>query len=225
MTKKNTSEESAFTLCYQALLLAIALLVLNGCATPYQTAGLVAAGVTVAAARTPGHELEQIYYLGVFDPEEQLPPSMYRVTVRGQVSMLSSTKFASGWVPAGIIDSLNGRAGLDANGSGDVEFSQTSTNYNVNLNMGRRLMMFGPEGFREAPRNHRLVIVMGANPKGFFDAVDGALGEISSVALERKNTALEKQLFEALITTTSSRENLMRFKAQVADDLPRQPKN
>ncbi len=206
---------------YQLLLLVSASLLVNGCATPYQTAGLTVGLATATGSRAPAHELEQIYYVGVFDPEEQLPPTVYRLTVRGQVSLLSSTKFASGWVPAGVIDSLNGRIGLDAYGSGDVEFTQTNKHYNVNLKTGRRLMMFGPEGFREAPRNHRLVIVMGANPKGFFDAVDGALAEISSVVVERKNAALEKQLFEAMISTTSSRENLMRFKAQVADDLTR----
>jgi hypothetical protein len=207
------------------LLLACAALLFSGCASPYQTAGLVVGAVTVAGARSPVHELEQTYYLGVFDPEEQLPPTVYRLMVRGQVSILSSTKFASGWVPAGIIDSLNGRVGLDATGLGEVQFSQTNKDYNAKLEPGRRLMMFGPEGFREAPRDHRLVIVMGADPKGFFEAVDGALGEISSVAVEKSNSALEKQLFEALITATSSRENLMRFKTEIADDLPRQTKN
>src|SRR6266498_4376384 len=221
MTRRTAPAGSGVAFLYQLLLLVSASLLVNGCATPYQTAGLTVGLATATGSRAPAHELEQIYYVGVFDPEEQLPPTVYRLTVRGQVSLLSSTKFASGWVPAGVIDSLNGRIGLDAYGSGDVEFTQTNKHYNVNLKTGRRLMMFGPEGFREAPRNHRLVIVMGANTKGFFDAVDGALAEISSVVVERKNAALEKQLFEAMISTTSSRENLMRFKAQVADDLTR----
>jgi hypothetical protein len=46
---------------------------------------------------------------------------------------------------------------------------------------GRRLIMFGPEGFREAPKNHRLVVVMGSNPDKFFSAVDEALGEVARV--------------------------------------------
>ena len=46
---------------------------------------------------------------------------------------------------------------------------------------GRRLMMFGPEGFREAPRNHRLVVVMGSSPEKFFSAVDEALGHLDRV--------------------------------------------
>ena len=196
---------------------------LAGCATPEQTAALAIGGATVMAARTPSQELEQIYYLGVFDPEEQLPPTVYRLTVRGQASVMSGTRFASGWVPAGIIDSLNGRLNLDAYGSGDVEFSQTNATYSVALKTGRRLMMFGPEGFREAPRDHRLVIVMGADPKKFFEAVDGALGEISSVSAERDNAALEKQLFEALVRTASSRDNLNHLKNEVAEDLSAHP--
>jgi hypothetical protein len=194
----------------------------GGCATPYQTAALVAGGVVAAGAKSPAQELEQIYYLGVFDPEEQLPPAVYRLTVRGQASILSNTKFASGWVPASLVDALNGRIGLDPSGSGEVEFSQTNTAHNVSLATGRRLMLFGPEGFREAPRNHRLVIVMGADPKTFFEAMDSALGQVSGVTIERQNTALEQKLFQALVSTASSRENLSRLKAAMAEDLPRQ---
>ncbi len=43
------------------------------------------------------------------------------------------------------------------------------------LTIGRRLMQFGPEGFREVPKDHRLVIMMGANPEDFFKAMDMAL--------------------------------------------------
>jgi hypothetical protein len=39
---------------------------------------------TGLGAMTPGHEIEQIYYLGSFDPQEQVPPALYRVRVRGQ---------------------------------------------------------------------------------------------------------------------------------------------
>ena len=38
---------------------------------------------------------------------EQVPPSVYRVRVKGQASFLSATKFASGWVPADLVDSLS----------------------------------------------------------------------------------------------------------------------
>src|SRR5207245_550280 len=69
-----------------------------GCAHNAQTAGLIAGGIATAAV-TPTHELEQIYYLGVFDPDEQLPRSVYRLRVHGQSSPLNATRFASGWVP------------------------------------------------------------------------------------------------------------------------------
>lgn len=192
----------------------------GGCATPQQTAGLVVSGTVATVARTPSQELEQVYYVGVFDPEEQLQPTVYRLTVRGQSSMMSFTKFASGWVPAGIIDSLNGTVSMEDEGSGKISYSKGDSSSEPKFNFDRRLVMFGPEGFREAPRNHRLVIVMGANPKGFFEAVDGALGEISGVSVERRNAALEKQLFEALLANANSQENLLRFKADLADVLP-----
>src|SRR5947208_52474 len=88
----------------------------SGCATPYQNAALGVAGATVAGAYSPGHEIEQIYYLGVFDPQEQIPPTIYRITVHGQASVISGTEYASGWVPAQLIDSLNSRINTDAGG-------------------------------------------------------------------------------------------------------------
>ncbi len=198
-----------------------ALLVCAGCATPAQTGGLAVGVATAVGSVVPAHELEQTYYLGVFDPEEQLPATVYRLTVRGQASFLSKMQFASGWVPAALIDSLNSRVGLNADNASTVQFSQTSTNETVNLATGRRLMLFGPEGFREAPRNYRLVVVMGADPEAFFRAIDGALGVLSGATIERGNAALEKKLFEALVTTSSSRQNLNRLKSEVSEDLPR----
>ena len=70
-------------------------LLLAGCHTSVQTGALVTGGVTLAGARTPSQDLEQIYYLGVFDPEEQLPPTFYRLTVRGQASAMSRTRPSS----------------------------------------------------------------------------------------------------------------------------------
>lgn len=197
-----------------------AALALAGCATPAQTGGLVVGGVTLAGARTPSQDLEQIYYVGVFDPEEQIPPSFYRLTVRGQASAMSNTRFASGWVPAGIIDSLNGQLSYNPNDDHGVGFTQTNDTLNARLNLGRRFVMFGPEGFREAPRDHRLVIVMGASPKAFFDAVDGALGEISGVTLERSNTLAARKLTDAITELSQSREKLLRIELDAANKLP-----
>ncbi len=204
-------------LCCGAMLLGA------GCATPAQTAGL-AVGLTAAVGGVaPAQELEQTYYLGVFDPEEQLPPAMYRLTVRGQASFLSGMKFASGWVPAGLIDSLNTTISGTTDGSGGLQLSQPPTNQAVSLATGRRLTLFGPEGFRQAPRDYRLVVVMGADPQAFFGAIDRALGAISGVAVERGNVELQKKLFEALVTSSSSSQNLSRLKREVAEALPRRP--
>lgn len=140
-------------------------------------------GAVIGLGHTPTTSIGQTYYLGVFDPREQLPPTIYRIRVQGQASALSTTAFASGWVRADLVDSLSGQVGLDKNKvtfSEDVNNGVTPEEDKGALN--RRLVMFGPEGFREAPRNHRLVVVMGSNPEGFFSSVDRALGVVASVS-------------------------------------------
>ena len=62
---------------------------------------------TAYLAASPSNEIEQVYYIGIFDPQEQLPPQVYRIRVRGQASAFSRTRFASGWVRAEIADSLS----------------------------------------------------------------------------------------------------------------------
>src|SRR6185436_10478783 len=76
------------------------------------------------------------------------------------------------------------------------------------LKPGRRLMMFGPEGFREAPADHRLVIVMGANPKAFFEAIDTALGDLSQVSVDSGNKAVMKQMLAIQDQINGSLENV-----------------
>ena len=120
----------------------------------------------------------------MFDPREQLPPTIYRVRVQGQASGLTWTKFASGWVHADLLDSLSGSISVDKTGVklGQVAADGDSLAKELDKSgLNRRLVMFGPEGFREAPKNHRLVVVMGNNPEGFFGAVDRALGTVASV--------------------------------------------
>src|SRR3954454_10006055 len=66
------------TIASSTLLGLVALLTQGGCATPAQTALLIGAGVgatTATLAQAPGEEMEQIYYLGCFDPQEQIPPT------------------------------------------------------------------------------------------------------------------------------------------------------
>jgi hypothetical protein len=139
----------------------------------------IAAGL-LGAAHLPTTQMQQVYYLGVFDPRDQVPPMIYRVRIQGQASALNRTNYASGWVHASVLDSLSpdsthaatlkelsGKGGPGKNG--DEKSALT----------GRRLVMFGPEGFRDAPKDHRLVVVMGSDPSAFFSAIDRALGVVA----------------------------------------------
>jgi len=192
-----------------------------GCATPEQTAALGVGGVVLAGAQAPTHEVEQIYYLGVFDPEEQIPPSIYRVTVHGQSSFLNTTHFASGWVPASVIDSLSGQVSVDANANTAASVTAPDAASQASLNFGRRLVMFGPEGFREAPRNQRLVIVMGSDPSKFFDSVNQALGEMTSVSQVQNNSQIQQQLALAYQFVRNSQQNISEFQLEVSEELPK----
>jgi hypothetical protein len=156
------------------------LALLAACATPWQSGALVVGGTGVLG-HSPTSIMNQTYYLGAFDPLEQMPPTIYRIRVQGQASALSRTAFASGWVRADLVDSLSGKIEVDRNtvqvsGNKTVPLGQTDEN---GTDLNRRLIMFGPEGFREAPRNHRLVVVMGSNPESFFSSVDRALGVVA----------------------------------------------
>jgi len=191
---------------------------LTGCATMAGNVVLGAVGSTLLGARSPAHEIEQIYYLGVFDAQEQMPEAIYRVTVKGQASFISSTKFASGWVPAAVVDSLGSRISLDPNKTaGDLTISGGTEM--PALKTGRRLVLFGPEGFREAPRDHRLVIVMGASPQAFFQAIDAALGDFAEIQLERGNAELRQKIFEALLKLKDDQKALKDLRIDFGEDL------
>lgn len=168
-------------------------LILSSCGTPETVVGS-AIGITAFGGRSPGHELQQVYYLGAFDPLEQLPPLMYRITVFGQASVLSSVKFSSGWVRSELIDSLNTQIEYE-DGAGGMKISRIGDEELSGLNPSRRLYLFGPEGFREAPKDHRLVIVMGSSPQKFFEAVDQTLSIYARSEYEEQNTELIQKIF------------------------------
>lgn len=182
----------------------IGLSCLVGCNSPGGTAAGVAAGVTLVGGQSPTQTIEQVFYVGVFDPLEQLPPAVYRLRVRGQASALSSTRFASGWVPAAIVDGLGSRLEIDGQGTATVEGEKSA----VTGIAGRGLMMFGPEGFRAAPRDHRLAIVMGSNPEEFFRAVSQALGTVTEVQQERLESTASQKILEELYRLLEEREAL-----------------
>lgn len=177
----------------------------GGCTT---TTATIAAGIggTAFLAHSPNNEIEQIYYLGVFDPQEQVPPTVYRVRVHGQASAFNFTRFSSGWVPADVIDSLGTSVHFEkAGGALKIEDAEKLNNA---LPTGRKLVLFGPEGFRPAPEDHRLVIVMGSNPEGFFKAVDESLGMVSEVKVKQRNMKLQQEVFTELLQISNERQRL-----------------
>ena len=200
-----------------------ALCLLGGCSTHMASSvlesNLLYGGALLAAAGAPGAEIEQIYYLGVLDPQEQVPSTVYRVRVHGQASAISFTSFASGWVRASLIDSLGSSIGADKE-TGDISITNTADADFGSLKTGRRLVLFGPEGFREAPKDHRLVIVMGASPEKFFKAMDESLGIVAEVKAEQRATSLQTELFQALIQVKGERERLDDLMRDIESDLP-----
>jgi hypothetical protein len=192
------------------LLLAVfSLIALSGCSLNPATRNTLAGAGVAALGVTPSMNLEQVYYLGVFDPQEQLPPTLYRVRVRGQASALNFSRYASGWVHADLIDSLSTVAKFSGKelDSGIQVTPGTGDDYK-SFTPGRRLVMFGPEGFREAPANHRLVIAMGSSPERFFAAVDQALGNVAAATQGQSGPNLERSLFREILRLKSERERL-----------------
>ncbi len=188
----------------------------SGCTTTNDT---IAAGIGGAAflAHSPNNEIEQIYYLGVFDPQEQVPPTVYRVRVHGQASAMSFMRFSSGWVPADVIDSLGTSVHFEkAGGALKIEEAEKLNN---SLPTGRKLVLFGPEGFRPAPEDHRLVIVMGSNPEEFFKAIDKSLGMISEVKVQQRNMKLQQEVFTELLQISNERQRLDELAKDVDTDL------
>ena len=174
-------------------------LAISGCNTIAQRNQTILATGAVAAAMTPSFDLEQTYYLGSFDPAGQLPPTLYRIRVRGQSSMLNRTKLASSWVPAEVVDALTGSATLNTN-DGTITITKDAANPGTNINeSGRRLMQFGPEGFRSAPKGHRLVILMGANPEAVEQAFSSALGTVAMATSGVSGNAVDREALKALL--------------------------
>lgn len=190
---------------------------LGGCLAGLEALSIGFGAATVAGARSASSEIEQIYYLGVLDPRDQLPPTVYRVRVHGQASALGLTNFASGWVKAEVIDSLGTTVSFENN---QAKIAPATGAELAGFETGRRLVMFGPEGFREAPKGHRLVIVMGSNPQGFFNAVDRSLGIVAEAQVGKRDEALDRKLFEALVHLRNEREALRLVKADVDSDVP-----
>jgi hypothetical protein len=203
----------------RASLILLTVACVTGCNSTPQTIALGVGATTAVGGLSPNNEIEQVYYLGAFDPREQVQPAVYRVRVRGQASFISLTRFASGWVPASLIDSLGTNVSLDKE-SGNIQITKANDTPLPTLINGRRMILFGPEGFREAPRDHRLVIVMGSSPEDFFKAIDSSLGVISQAQEKQRSDALEQPLFRALLAIKGERERLQDLRKDMEVDLP-----
>lgn len=184
----------------QRLVLALsACAALVACGSAEKNLTLAAAGAIGGGTFVPGAQIEQIYYLGVIDPIEQVPEAIYRLRVRGQASAMSNVKFASGWVPSWTVDALS-RSAPGANGEKNAWLQQACTGAEGCFQpRGRRLVQFGPESFREVPADWRLVIVMGGDPSAFFQAIDQTLGRVAEVTLDQDNAQVRKAITSAAL--------------------------
>ncbi len=180
---------------------------LQGCAIEHvATRNSLTAATVATLAATPNADIEQTYYLGSFDPQDQVPPAIYRIRVRGQSSVLNRTRFASSWVPAEVVDALTGSISFKDKSSLDVQ--ATGTAGAKGLDVGRGMIMFGPEGFREAPRNHRLVIVMGSDPEQVEQAFASALGTVASVKFGQGGAAVNDAVMDLLLKLADEKDSL-----------------
>lgn len=193
---------------------------LVGCANSTEYAWM-GAGTTAYLSQAPANEIEQVYYLGVFDPQDQVPPTIYRLTVRGQASALSQMKFGSGWLHSSLIDSLETKASFSRDSDrASIEkpsaFSKSDDSLHAQgLKTGRRLVLFGPEGFREAPKDHRLVIVMGASPDKFFGAMDQALSFVNVIESDPIDPEVVRKIIVTREQLRSDQQRLLELKAEV----------
>lgn len=190
--------------------------VMVGCDTTGAIIGGVV-GVTAVGGLTPSNEIEQVYYLGVFDPQDQVPSTVYRIRVRGQAPAISFMRFGSGWVPAALIDSLGTTIQVEKE-TRNITITKTAQDEFPSLPTGRKLMLFGPEGFREAPKDHRLVIVMGSDPRDFFNAIDMALGEVSETARTQRRSTLERKLSKDIMFVIKQKEFVQELEENLKED-------
>jgi len=131
-----------------------------------------------------------------------------------KASFISAVQFASGWVPAQLVDSLETRIQFKEKGT-ELEFTTGDASRQAKLTPGRRLMLFGPEGFREAPANHRLVIVMGSNADSYFESIEKVLGAVAAAKREQALTPEERQgdVIKRLLELSEEQGRIQRLKA------------
>ena len=214
-----TPSRGRFTRAIGGIALLLATSGLAACDSMQGNISLGVVGATALGSQAPSHEIEQIYYVGAFDPLAQLEPQMYRIRVHGQASLISSTNFASGWIRADLIDSLGTTIGFDkASGRAVVKKSNNDDDL-ARIGDGRKLFQFGPEGTRKVPEDHRLAIVMGASPESFFSAVESVLGTVAETISGQADSRLTRDLFDALVKVEAESRNLSEVQKDIAFDI------
>lgn len=174
--------KSAPLISIRSALFGVLLLGVAGCDSLEGKMALGVTALTAYGAQTPVHEVQQTYYLGVFDPQSQVDPTVYRVRLHGQASAINTVNFRSGWLPSMAVDSLGTTVKWDET-SGQIKIvprDQDGGASGAGFKTGRRLVAFGPEGFRESPGNERLVVYMGSSPEEYFNAVNEAFSTVAS---------------------------------------------
>jgi hypothetical protein len=124
-----------------------------------------------------------------------------------------------------LVDSLAGRFVLDPNGQGEVQMFHSDSTNRVTLETGRRFWSFGPEGFRENPKDYRLVIVMGGSPDAFFKAIDHALGDMGVAQGQASSSTLQTKIIQQLLALEKSRVELQEVELQTARQMPSNEKD
>jgi hypothetical protein len=119
-------------------------------------------------------------------------------------------------VPADLVDSLSNQVGFDVDDQKvTVEGGVAGPLKDGELTKGRRLVVFGPEGFRPVPKRHRLVIVMGASPKAFFQAMDRLTGAASAKRAQLLRGPLYQEVLEKLNEVKDERRRLAELAVRV----------
>lgn len=165
--------------------------------------------------------IHTIHYLGVFDPQDQVPPELYRIDISGRAGAFSNVKYGSGWVPARQADLLVQDIRPDDQGRISVTGDETRT---VSVTPRRRFFEIGPFAVATEPDDGRFVVVMSADPDYFFKKIgmltrfgkdDSALATARTalinkvqekrIAANRDSLETRKELEAVASTTTAAR--------------------
>jgi len=150
------------------------------------------------------------HYLGVFDPQEQVPAELYRITIEGNAGVFSKVNYATGWVPANAADLLSVDVRPSQDGKIEITGDQSKT---VTVGARRQFFEIGPTGVATQPEDGRFVVVMSSNPDYFFKKVgmlsrfgtDDSANEASRRALMSTIQAKRAQVASDAVATQDQR--------------------